>query len=109
VDLVAGGDPDIAAVGTPVRSNFRLAGLMASLAGGPLPIVDLVAPVASGAAAVAAERAGLIAVGGIAALVPFASAEPRDDGVRDLAERFAAAVAGGGAVPSTASFASTSP
>jgi xylulokinase len=89
-DLVgAPAPPEIAAVGTPVRSNPRLAGLMAALSGGPIAIVDLAAPVASGAAMLAAERSGVSAGG----LVPTRTVEPLDDGVPDLAARFAAAVA----------------
>jgi xylulokinase len=78
----------VAAVGAPVRGNTRLAALMASLIGSPLAVVDLAAPVASGAAALAAERAGLAA----AAVTPFRLVEAHDDGMPDLAERFARAV-----------------
>jgi xylulokinase len=80
---------EVAAVGTPVRSNPRLAGLMAAVAGRPIVVVDLAAPVASGAAMLAAERSGLSA----RIDVPTRTAEPSDDGLPDLAERFAAAVA----------------
>lgn len=79
---------EVSAVGAPVRENLRLAALMASLAGSPLPVVDLAAPVASGAAALAAERAGLAP----SASTPFRYVEPHDDGMPDLAERFARAV-----------------
>ena len=89
-DLVgAGPQPEVAAIGTPVRANHRLAGLMASLAGGPIQVVDLAAPVASGAALLAAERAGLAA----RVHPPTRMVAPRDDGAPDLAARFAAAVA----------------
>jgi sugar (pentulose or hexulose) kinase len=84
----AGPHPAVAAVGAPVRDNRRLAGLMAGLTGAPLRIVDLDAPVATGAAAIAAERAGLCAV----PPPPFRLAEPDGDGMPDLAERFALAV-----------------
>ena len=78
----------VAAVGTPVRSNPRLAALMGSLADGPLAVVDLAAPVAAGAAALAAERAGLAP----RASAPIAHIEPDDDGMPDLADHFARAV-----------------
>lgn len=87
VDLVGGGPPSVAAVGAPVRGNPRLAGLMAALAGAPIAVVDLEAPVASGAAALAAEREELAA-----ASVPFRLVDPARDGMPDLAQRFARAV-----------------
>ncbi|MGC5170491.1 FGGY family carbohydrate kinase [Microbacterium sp. DT81.1] len=46
-------------VGAPYRLNGRLAALSAAVAGTPLELVDLAAPVASGAAALAADRDGL--------------------------------------------------
>ncbi len=82
-------DARIVATGAPVRRNDRLAGLMASLVGGPLPVVDLDAPVATGAAALAAEREGLVA----RADAPLRVVPERDDGMPELRARFAAALA----------------
>lgn len=84
----SGEHPELVAVGAPVRGNPRLAGLMASLAAAPLRVLDLRAPVACGAAMLAAERAGLVG----RAAVPFLVVEPADDGMPDLADRFARAV-----------------
>lgn len=61
VQLTGAPPTRIVATGAPVRRNDRLAALMASLAGSPLPVVDLDAPVAAGAASLAAEREGLTA------------------------------------------------
>jgi sugar (pentulose or hexulose) kinase len=88
-ELCATTDPRVIAAGLPVRANPRLAGLLAALAGRPVPIVDLAAPAATGAAALAAERAGLAGRG----IPPLRVVEPDDDGVPDLAQRFAAALA----------------
>jgi xylulokinase len=88
-ELCATTDPRLIAAGLPVRANPRLAGLLAALAGRPVPIVDLAAPAATGAAALAAERAGLAGRG----IPPLRVVEPDDDGVPDLAQRFAAALA----------------
>ena len=79
----------ITSAGTPVRDNPRLAALMAALAGTPLSVVDLAAPAAVGAAALAAERAGLAAP----TLPPVRTVDPDDDGAPDLARRFTAALA----------------
>lgn len=79
----------VVVAGTPVRANPRLAGLVAALAGRPVPIVDLDAPAATGAALLAAERAGLAP----RVAPPVRVADPDDDGVPDLADRFAAALA----------------
>jgi hypothetical protein len=46
-------------VGAPYRRNERLAALSAAVAGAPLAVVDLAAPVADGAAMLAAVRDGL--------------------------------------------------
>jgi xylulokinase len=51
----------VAAVGTPARANPRLAGLIAALVEAPIDLVDLAAPVATGAALLALERQGEIA------------------------------------------------
>jgi sugar (pentulose or hexulose) kinase len=61
VELTGAPPARIVATGAPVGRNDRLAALMAALAGSPLPVVDLDAPVAAGAAALAAEREGLTA------------------------------------------------
>jgi sugar (pentulose or hexulose) kinase len=79
----------VVATGAPVRRNDRLAGLMASLAERPLPVVDLDAPVAAAAAAIAAERAGLVA----RVDAPTRTVPERDDGMPGLRARFAAALA----------------
>ncbi|WP_158437838.1 FGGY family carbohydrate kinase [Naasia lichenicola] len=84
-----GGDPEVVAVGTPVRSNVRLARLMAALRSGPLAIVELAAPVAVGAALLALQREGL--VGSVAPPMRTVHASP--DLAVDLAERFATAIA----------------
>lgn len=74
----------IAAVGTPLRANRRLAGLLAALSQLPVDLVDLDTPAASAAAALAAQRAGA----GSAPVAPTVRITPDDDGVPRLAERF---------------------
>lgn len=84
------GHPDaLVAAGTPVRDNARLAALMAALADRDLPVVDLAAPAATGAATLAAERAGLASP----VDPPLRRVAPDDDGAPDLARRFADALA----------------
>lgn len=78
----------IVVAGTPVRANDRLAGLQASLTTIPVALLDLAAPAATGAAALAAERAGLVPV----VVPPRRPVPPDDDGAPDLARRFAAAL-----------------
>ncbi|MGN6272661.1 MAG: FGGY family carbohydrate kinase [Protaetiibacter sp.] len=87
----------VVATGAPVRRNDRLAGLMAALAGRALSVVDLSAPVAAAAAAIAAERAGHLAP----CAAPFRIAEPAPDSGAELRERFARALAASSAAPST--------
>ena len=89
----------IVATGAPVRRNDRLAGLMAALAGRPLPVVDLAAPVAAAAAAIAAEREGHLDP----CAAPFRIAEPSPEEGTDLRARFARALAASTAPWTTAS------
>jgi len=79
----------VVATGAPVRRNPRLAGLMASLAGQPLPVVDLDAPVAAAAAALAAERDGIAP----RAEAPLRIVPARGDAMPELRARFAEALA----------------
>jgi sugar (pentulose or hexulose) kinase len=92
-------DARVVATGAPVRRNDRLAGLMASLVGRPLPVVDLDAPVAAGAAAVAAEREGLVA----RTEAPLRTVPARDDAMPELRTRFAALAAASTSVTEGAS------
>ncbi|QNO37718.1 hypothetical protein H4J02_01345 [Protaetiibacter sp. SSC-01] len=78
-------DARIVATGAPVRRNPRLAGLMAHLAGRELPVVDLDAPVATAAAALAAEREGVAP----RAEPPYLIVPPCDDAIPELRDRFA--------------------
>jgi xylulokinase len=89
----------IVATGAPVRRNARLAGLMAALAGRPLPVVDLAAPVAAGAATIAAERGGHLDP----CAAPLRIAEPVPEEGTELRARFARALAASAVPPTTAS------
>jgi sugar (pentulose or hexulose) kinase len=79
----------IVATGAPVRRNDALAGLMAALAQHPLPVVDLEAPVASGAAAIAAEREGVAP----RTEPPYRTVPEARNAMPDLRHRFARALA----------------
>lgn len=87
----------IVATGAPVRRNARLAALMAACAGRPLPVVDLAAPVAAGAAALAAEREGLTE----RCEAPLRTVPEARVHVPELRERFARALAESSAASAT--------
>ncbi len=84
---LAGTADTVRVLGTPVRSNQRLASLLAFLADTPVDLVDVRAPAASGAASLALVRAGVIAP----PTPPLRAIEPHDDHVPDLIHRLLAA------------------
>lgn len=79
-------------VGAPYRLNPRLAGMAAAVAGEELQLVDLAAPVATGAAALAAARTGEVG----AAVAPTRLVPPDPLTPVDIVEHFRAALAGTG-------------
>lgn len=87
--LCGAGAPPPVLVGAPYRLNARLAGLSAAVAGVPLELVDLAAPVASGAAALAATRDGL--AGEVHA--PIRLVEPDGQADPRFVDRFRVAIA----------------
>lgn len=95
VDALCGRGDAPVLVGDPYRRNPRLAALSALAAGRPLPLIDLAAPVASGAAALAAVRAGLVA----RPAAPVRTIEPDRDAPPDLVDRFHAARRRAGGIP----------
>ncbi len=80
-------------VGTPYRRNGRLAALSAAVAGTALDLVDLAAPVASGAAMLAAVRARLAGVSS----PPTRAVQPDELTDRGFVERFRLALSETGA------------
>jgi xylulokinase len=88
-DALSGPGAPPVLVGAPYRQNSRLAGLSAAVAGRPLEVLDLAAPVASGAAALAAVRAGLTAE----VSAPTRTVDPEELRHPGFVDRFRAALA----------------